>query len=297
MAKKKIVRCPDDLNYGFSGASSETFIRMWIQKFEVVEMPDDRKALIENSYPEATAAMLEDGRIVVDSQEIYELFQKEEDAAKITKENERKVNVALKLFCVAMFLLLIPSVFINEYIPNILLGMVFIFYAMSGVHDVCYAFFAACFGSERFRKMHRNHYAEHAAINAYYDLRRVPTLDEIKNYSGFAYDCEVSAKFRNVWWIFVIGVCRMLPGIWYVVALAIVLFLNYIFRKEKLYWTEIFTLLKPTDNEYRVAIAALQKAVSYMEDIDSMEGVIPIFATGDNVVAHIVVSFRPEEDT
>lgn len=296
MARKKIVRRPDDLNYGFSGGSSETFIRMWINKFEVVEEPGDKKTFIENTYPEATAAMLEDGRIVVDSPEIEELFRKEEEAAKITKENERKVNVALKLSCVAMFLLWIPSVFINEYIPNILLGMAFILYAMSGVYDVWYAFFAACFGFERFRRMHRNHYAEHAAINAYYDLRRVPTLDEIKNYSGFAYDCGVSAKFRNVWWIFVIGVCRMLPGIWYVVALAIVLFLNYIFRKEKLYWTEIFTLLKPTDNEYRVAIAALQKAVKYMEDIDSMEEIIPILPDGDNVIAHIVVVFRPEED-
>lgn len=295
--RKIMKREPKDLGFGFSGHSNETGILIRTEAFEEISLADDFKGYSHDKYPGAFATFLEDGTVVVDTADVKKANAKQEEYDTMDSPRIKKLGKILFISSIVCFLLLIPAGFLNMYFPTLLMSMAFILYGLSRISEFVYAFAMRLLGHERFKQMHRFHYAEHAVINAYYDLRRVPTLEEIKNYSGFSYSCGVAGKIKSVWCFLMVGVCRLAPDSWYFASLLVMLLLTWWWMKNGLYWTEIISLSKPKEIDYQVAIAAMTRALEYKEEIDKMKESISVHI-GDGCIAHFVITIGgPEEDT
>lgn len=107
------------------------------------------------------------------------------------------------------------------------------------------------------------HAAEHAVINGFYDLGRVPTKEEIKGYSNLSLRCgSLDFLYRiAVWWIPAIVV--LLPNYWCTLFVGLILYIliEIIHYKGKLYFMEFLVTSNPTDLEYEVAISGLTEAL------------------------------------
>ena len=120
------------------------------------------------------------------------------------------------------------------------------------------------------------HSAEHAVINAYYDLKRIPEYKELRFYSNYSNNCG-TLRFAPKLTVF-LGFALIhlfLPWIWLIPGHIVVLLICMLLHKEnKLYFLESLVLIQPTSKEYRVALAALgtelERAVMFEEDVDDI---------------------------
>lgn len=125
-------------------------------------------------------------------------------------------------------------------------------------------------GAEEYKSLRRYHGAEHAVINAYYDLHRVPTLEEIKRYSNWSNRCSSLNTFYTTIPFFIVGISRIICiGNWFIVVVIIlIIIMGILIKKEKLCFLEALVTSNPKDEEYEVAINALQFAIDNLENID-----------------------------
>lgn len=104
------------------------------------------------------------------------------------------------------------------------------------------------------------HGAEHMVINAYNKLGRIPTLDELRGFSRLENDCSSSYVFT----VFVSSFLSFIStfifnGYFRPIAIAIITFLGEVLkRKGELNFIQYATTRKPTDEELKIAIIALQ---------------------------------------
>ena len=128
--------------------------------------------------------------------------------------------------------------------------------------------FLRLIGSERTLMFCKFHAAEHAVINAYHDLGRVPTLSEVKEYSIFAYNCGATEQAKKGWFWFGISILVNLPGIWPIIYGIIFLAITVLANLEKYFFLQAVAIKKPTDREYLTAIAALEEVLKPEEHAD-----------------------------
>ena len=121
--------------------------------------------------------------------------------------------------------------------------------------------FLRLIGDTRTLMFCRFHAAEHAVINAYHDLGRVPTVSEIKEYSIFAYNCGAAEQAKKGWLWFGLSILAILPGIWSLIYGIIFLAITIWAKYEKYFFLQAVTIKKPTDREYQTAIAALEEVL------------------------------------
>lgn len=288
MKRKMLKRNENELPYGFSGCSTDFGI---VIRAGAEDMTfEDEKVVIQMSTgdcPGAVACLEEDGSITIHNERVFE--PKKEAMVRFQKE-ERTVQKLKKWFFagfVVLWVLMIPVAFIHEYLMNVFMSLGFICLGFAKIAPMIYQYVQRCRGNETIRKIHRFHSAEHAVINAYYDLKRVPTLEEIKNYSNYSYYCGVVPMVRNAWPYLLLGLCRLVPGGWYFLALLVVFATMVLFNK-KMYFFEYFSLLEPTETEYKVAIAALNGALENKRIADEAMNIINM--SGDDIpIAHFVI--------
>lgn len=262
--------------FNFSGLSTEEGIFIKAHKNDVEE--DDerlRRVLLEISYPGAFAYRDKDGTIRV----MPEGMDEDDVISNRNKKNDEEMKVAKKiatggLITAMVFLFLsFVTILIHPYVPYICFFVSFMALGIARIPMIVYCFVKSLFGDEEKRQCFRNHAAEHAVINAYYDLDRIPTLDEIRNYSSFSERCGIARKFRDAWVYFGIAFARLHPDLlgYAILLIAFFLFTMLWARKRNYFFTEIFALRKPTDSEYEVAIAAMTKAMEYKTELEKID--------------------------
>lgn len=186
------------------------------------------------------------------------------------------------LMCIIIFSVILP-IFITCVIParkyEVFTGMMIselgIFFNMK---SIIILYIMDKLGVEEFKATRRYHAAEHAVINAYYDLHRVPTLEEIKRYSNWSNRCSSLDSFCAAIPFFIVGTSRIICiGNWFiVVATILIIIMGILIRKQKLCFLEVLVTSNPKDEEYEVAINALQFAINNLENIDYKRPVIEI---------------------
>ena len=124
------------------------------------------------------------------------------------------------------------------------------------------------------------HSAEHMAINAYEKLQRVPTLEEIKNFSRFSRYCGSRFIFSRIcsflMLCFSIAFLSMKYNLLYLISIGIIIvFLIASTKYGLLNFLQIFVTNKPSDKELTVAIEGL-KRFEIMEDFFESEKDSPI---------------------
>lgn len=291
MKKKMLKRNEEELTFGFSGNSTRHGILIRAGAEEVAFQMEDMFVMFHGGdYPGAYAYLEDDGSITVHNERSYR--PKKEDADEMVREDKSIKRLQKWLFggFIACWVLMIPLSFIHEYMMCLFMGLSFIFLGCSKIPVMIYQYFRRCRGGEDVKQIHRFHSAEHATINAFYDLKRVPTLEEVKNYSNYSYYCGMVPYFKESIFYFLIGFCRLIPGFWYLLALGIALLLMNLVFKKKLYLVEYFTLLEPTDTEYKVAITALEGALKNKEMVDKVRNEANGMFFGSNIpIAHFVI--------
>ena len=132
------------------------------------------------------------------------------------------------------------------------------------------AVFKIKFGKEK--SISRFHAAEHMAINAYNSLGRIPTIDEIKNFSRLSKHCGSEYYFRIIFisisFTILIGISanNFLLYISILISAITILILE---RKYKiLRFMQFFVTNKPTDLELRLAIKGLDELEKFDKEFE-----------------------------
>ncbi len=168
---------------------------------------------------------------------------------------------------------LLIAIFSGTYWMRIFMSFLFILISVLMDPQI----FMVFIGGRIFRKKEyisfiKYHAAEHAVINGFYDLGRVPTKEEIERYSNLSPRCgSLEFLYRITgWWIPAIAV--LLPNYFYTLLVGMILYilLATIRYKEKLYFMEFLVTSNPTDSEYEVAISGLTNALEEYEKHNSM---------------------------
>lgn len=111
----------------------------------------------------------------------------------------------------------------------------------------------------------RFHAAEHMSINAFYDLNRAPTNKEIKKYSRFADACGTNILTTYLIDSSILFGCSFIDNLLFAAFVAIILLTIFYTMSDSrfLNLAQIFTTLKPSDKELKVAIKGLEAWMEY----------------------------------
>lgn len=105
--------------------------------------------------------------------------------------------------------------------------------------------------------------------NAYNDLERIPTLEEVKTYSRYSYYSGIADTFKSIIKKFIFLITYILiglninPGICFIIAISFLFFINYLFEHGYLTSLQILVTCKPSDKELEVAI----EGIKFYDDI------------------------------
>ena len=111
--------------------------------------------------------------------------------------------------------------------------------------------------------------ALYQVINAFYDLGKVPKLEELKDYSIFSrYDPYFTRELNGPVVFVAAGLLMNLNWIAYLVGLAMIIIVLFALMKTNMiYAMEFLVVAKPTKMHQEVAILTLKEAVSYVDAI------------------------------
>lgn len=181
--------------------------------------------------------------------------------------------LGLILFGIFLFFLFRPDTRAAELV----LSLWFLNYSFQFIAYPVVMFIKRMFGNKSAQSLARFHAAEHAVINGYYDLQRVPTIEEIHDYSSYSYRCGSLNSFKYGLLFIGFAVARLVPGLWFLVAMLVAWIVDFILVKTNgLTFMEFLVLDEPTDTEYAVAIKAMEESVKnvdlspYLSDMESI---------------------------
>ena len=260
---------PKELQYAFYGESNRKGIYMRLEKSEE-SVTEDTIDFTAVRFPGSYACITKDGTVKTTHNEAQEIWDEEQEKAKSDGAICRKMKTVFQVLSLICIIGLFVTAFINEYLPSLCVSLYWICFGLSFITQVVLVNWRILRGDDETKQLFRFHAAEHAAINAYYDLKRVPTMEEIKEYSNFSYDCGVIRLVRPAWIAIGIGLCRLAPGLWFLVLLPVFILLTCWVNKRNFYFTEVIYLAEPTEFEYDVAITAMTEAVSAKEKIEKL---------------------------
>lgn len=256
---KKIIRGNGEIRFsGESGINSICFTAYKV------------KGPISLSENSCIARINQDNEIICDTEESY----KDERNAFIEKlkEMRAKYRKSFSLLMMVSLISSIPVMFINEKFGNIMLVLYLFFFACFISSGVIGIFIERLKGNKKIISLSKFHAAEHAVINAYYDLHRIPTLDEIRNYSYFSYNCGSTEEVTTFLILFIIAIARALPLEWFIICLAFFMTIAFILKyKNCTYFMQFLVVSRPTEREYKVAIAELEYVVKQIKDVEIPE--------------------------
>lgn len=298
--KKKLRWEDSELDFCFSGMSTERGISIRAEKGKDEKNGNCIK-IMSTRYPAAIAFLNDDGIIEIDPEVDEETQKKIEEQYERYSKTAKKVQNGFKIFAIVCYLSMIPAVLLNSYLPTFVLALAFISLGCTKIASHIYEFVKVILKDKDTIQSFKFHAAEHAVINAYYDLKRVPTIEEIKNYSSFTYGCSVARDFREAWGFLMIGFCRFIPDFWFLIAVAICLIFSKWADKQNFFFTEAVALSEPTDFEYDAAIRCMESALEKKKKIDElMPGDLPIIfaeiTNGEGSIPVFSVHIRVPED-
>lgn len=111
--------------------------------------------------------------------------------------------------------------------------------------------------------------ALYQVANAYYDLMRVPQMDELKNYSRYLiYDKFFKEICRAIPFVLA-GIASFSTGIGYIILIVLLLAILLILQKTDLiYNVEALVVSKPTEEQLAIVLNTVDDAISYIDGVN-----------------------------
>ncbi len=179
-------------------------------------------------------------------------MSKKEQKNKYKENIEPKEFLSLLLSFLAFMIILI---FLMEYVSDNYFTQISLI-----VLATIEAFILRCYNDKKFRpNVHRFHSAEHMVINAYRKLNRVPTIEELRNYSRFDNTCGTNIITLIIVNNISLFYCSFIPDLLYM-CIAIILSFGIVIillKNGVLNFLQRFITDTPTDKELKVAIAGM----------------------------------------
>lgn len=122
------------------------------------------------------------------------------------------------------------------------------------------AFILRCYNDKKFRpNVHKFHSAEHMVINACQKLNKVPTIEELSNYSRFDNTCGTNIVTLLIVNNISLFFCSFISDLFYMCVAIIFSFviIMILLKNGFLNFLQIFITAPPTDRELQVAIAGM----------------------------------------
>lgn len=270
MVRKMLEFDPQALDYAFYGESNRRGIYMRLEQSEEHFLGKDYRNVLVMRFPGAYACITQNGNVEVNPENVEEIWnetqEKEEcDASRIVKV-QKFILFFAGIALISMFVTLFGS---NAHLPSLCLSICLICFGISIMMPVFFADVQVLMGNKEILQLFRFHAAEHAVINAYYDLKRVPTMEELKNYSIYSYRCGITGVAKLAWGPIGVGICILFPGNWFFLAIGVFVLITMWAIKKKFYFMEVLYTAEPKEFEYDAAIKAMTLAIEAKEDVEA----------------------------
>ncbi len=111
--------------------------------------------------------------------------------------------------------------------------------------------------------------AKNAVENAYYNLGRVPNLEEVQEYSLYSSeDKYTKSSYIAALWL-IISCVRFLDGwAYWIVTIAAILVLCWLDWKDKLAFVQAMVVSKPDEIHYKAAIVAMEEVADTLDHVE-----------------------------
>ena len=209
--------------------------------------------------------------IFTDLDEAITLFQ---------NQNEKKTAFKKNFIVIFDIAIIVLSIILAAFFGNF--GLV----TASICFCLCVSFDLFSFALNSYEKKSKNgkkrtnakfHAAEHMAINAYEDLQRIPTLEEIKSYSRFSEKCGSVPKLCQICLFSFLSIVTafLSSNHFFIYAIIICLYIIFLLIIKKYKWygwvtfLQVFITSKPSDKELELAIEGLKQFEIMEEKIDN----------------------------
>lgn len=213
--------------------------------------------------------------IFKDMEEYIEFFEKNN---KVKKHHYVFFNIILIIFSTLLsillgnFCFLSASLFFSLLASYDFLELVTTSYNMKSKH-----------GKERSTSSF--HAAEHMVANAYEALQRIPTIEEVKNFSRFSKKCGSNKAFSKLFFYCMLSIAMCFSYYNIVVYfILLLLILVYMIQAKKHGWLiflQVFITTKPSDKELKLAIEGLKNFEIMEEEIDKKENIFTMIELPD----------------
>lgn len=192
-----------------------------------------------------------------------ELFNEEREKVYSTLNlTEEKYKKFFKKATIIAFIMSILIGFINMNFVSYTSAIFLVMWACNFHTSILVLFIERIIGNKEVLGITKFHSAEHASINAYSDLKRVPTLDEIRNYSNYSYNCSSLSSIKSFTLMLLIALTRLIPNsMVYIVVISVIAIAFLFIPQEKFFFMEFLVTSRPTDREYKVAIEGIEYAL------------------------------------
>lgn len=221
---------------------------------------------------------------------IDQITEREEDLKE--QEGNKRKNMLIKAYLTDLIILTI--MILLKVDTRLFTGMVT--FSIVGTHYLCPVLYNIYNIKYKYKSLGRFHSAEHMVINAYTNLGRIPTWEELKKSSRFSNHCgsnKANGLIITVTFLSFAGPFLIKMGVVkYLIIMTlipiIIAVLSYVGAINIL---QVFVTNKPTDIELRVALEGLKKyddlerQIQDISDIEVFVYIMPaIFENCETVV-------------
>lgn len=206
--------------------------------------------------------------------------------SEIASRSKTTRKIAYALFFIFLVAYLVCGI-IQIGFGNIFFVLSYIMLSVTGLKKAVTIFLARISGDKEIKSFSKFLAAKNAVQNAYYDLKRIPSIDEAKQYSRFSFTSEYiepfDAAFATIFIPYSIA-CHGIPFLPLILVFSFVTLIAIILaKKHMLFFWQFLILSKPENIHYEAALKALAESVS---EVDSIEMHVTSFEISVNDEHH-----------
>lgn len=202
--------------------------------------------------------------------------------SKIDSLSKTTRKVAWILFSIFFVAYLVFGI-IQTGFENVFFILSYIMLSVTALKKAVTISLARVFGNEEIKSFSKFLAAKNAVQNAYYDLKKIPSIDEAKKYSIFSFTSEYITPYDAAFATWVIPysiICHSIPfPLLLLLALFIVMVIVTLTMKHMLFFWQFLILSKPENIHYEAALKALSESVT---EVDSVEMHVTSFEISGN---------------
>ncbi len=223
---------------------------------------------------------------------IDEITEREEQIKEQRNSERKRKNMLIKAYLTEMIIL---SIMIFLQVDTRLYSGIVIF-SIVGTHYLCPVLYNIYNIKYKCKSLGRFHSAEHMVINAYTNLGRIPTWEELKKSSRFSNHCgsnKANELIITVTFLSFAGPFLIKMGVvkYLIIMMLISMIIAVLSYVGAINILQVFVTNKPTDIELRVALEGLKKyddlerQIQDISDIEVFVYIMPaIFENCETVV-------------